>query len=98
MCGAELQISTYLLADNFGQLVRIHRVYIVHIELEHNISTPVAGGVTVHGEAHRIQDIAHLLHCRLLENCPNWDGNSAGCCTQDRRGEKYEDNHSVSFT
>ena len=50
-----------LFADYFGQLVRIHGVNIVHIELEHMLLTSVAQLVFLHGKAHSTDRLLQVL-------------------------------------
>ena len=88
-----MDISTYLLADNFSQLVRIHCVNVIHVELQDKVSTPVTASVAVHGKPHGIQDVVHLLHSRLLEDCPNRNRDPASGSTEDHRGEEYQKDH-----
>ena len=68
-------IKFYLFADDFCQLVWIYGVDLVHEELEHEVPAPVAAAVTVDGKTHGIEDIVHLLHPSLLEDCSNRDLN-----------------------
>ena len=88
----------YLLADDFGELVGVHRVDLIHVELQHELAAPVAAAVAVHGEAHRVEDVLHLLHPRLLEDGPDGNLDPAGGGAQDRRCEEYEDDHILCFS
>ena len=84
----------YLFANHFGEFVRVHRVDFVHVELEHEVPAPVAAADAVHGEAHGVEHVVHLLHPGLLEYRPYRDLNPAtGRGGQHRRGKEYEFNH-----
>ena len=84
---------SYLFTDHFGQLVRVHRVDLVHVELETELPTPVAAAVTVDGEAHGVENVLHLFHPRLLEDRPDGYLDPAGGGAQDRRGKEHQNDH-----
>ena len=50
LCGSS---RPYLFANNFGQLVSVDSVNVVHVELEHVLLAPVAQLVLLHRKAHR---------------------------------------------
>ena len=72
----------YLLANNFGELVGIDSVDVIHVELEHVLLAPVAQLVLLHRKAHRTDRLLQVF-VLVVEQGANGDSEPAAGSGQD---------------
>ena len=72
----------YLLANNFGELVGVDSVDVIHVELEHVLLAPVAQLVLLHRKAHRTDRLLQVF-VLVVEQGANGDSEPAAGSGQD---------------
>ena len=79
-----------LFANNFGELVGVHGVNVVHIELEHVLLTPVGHLMLLHRKAHCIDRLFKVLVLVVKQGANGDSEPAAGSCQDAGQGGQLQ--------